>query len=224
MKQRLTLSDVALVRWRSLAVGLVAVVAALQSYRHIYELMLAQDHDKLGAALLPLSVDGLVLAASITLVVAQRTNKGKTDGVAWLMLGLGATATLCANVAVGWHFGVIAAIGSGWPAVAFIGAAEMAFRSQRTSVVAERQSKRPAAAPASTGKHTGRAPAPAQSRSETSTEAAAMALMTANPKLRGAELAKLVNVPERTARRYAERYRPPAPADVVDQDVAEVTP
>jgi hypothetical protein len=43
------------------------------------------------------------------------------------MLGLGVAATVAANVAYGSAFGVLGAVISAWPAVAFIGSVEMAM-------------------------------------------------------------------------------------------------
>jgi Protein of unknown function (DUF2637) len=45
----------------------VGVIAAVQSYSHIYHLALAHGQDHLDLALMPLSVDGLIIAASLTL-------------------------------------------------------------------------------------------------------------------------------------------------------------
>jgi hypothetical protein len=47
------------------------------------------------------------------------------------MLGLSVLATLAANVAYGAAYGVTGALISGWPAVAFIGCAEMAITMAR---------------------------------------------------------------------------------------------
>jgi Protein of unknown function (DUF2637) len=109
----------------------VAAFAAVVSYSHIYDL--AREHGQAGAAarLLPLSVDGLILAASLVMLHAART-----AGLVWLarcMLGLGVAATVGANVFYGLAFGMLGAVISAWPAVAFIGAAEMALGMVRSA-------------------------------------------------------------------------------------------
>jgi hypothetical protein len=77
------------------------------------------------ARLLPLSVDGLILAASLMLHEAR--NGRPAPSLARYMLGLGVAATVAANVAYGSAFGVLGALISAWPAVAFIGSVEMAM-------------------------------------------------------------------------------------------------
>jgi hypothetical protein len=107
------------------AVLAVAAFAAIVSYSHIYDL--AREHGQSGTAarLLPLSVDGLIVAASLAMLQAART-----AAPVWLarcMLALGVGATVGANVLYGLGFGVLGAVISAWPAVAFIGSAELAI-------------------------------------------------------------------------------------------------
>ena len=55
------------------------------------------------------------------------------------MLGLAVAATLAANIGYGLPFGVTGALLSGWPAVAFVGSAEMAIGMvRRVRVATER--------------------------------------------------------------------------------------
>lgn len=108
----------------------VAAFAAVVSYSHIYDLGHAHGQSGTAARLLPLSVDGLILAAS--LVMLQEARRGhRAPALARLMLGLGVAATVGANVAYGAAFGVTGAIISAWPAVAFIGSAELLMVSTR---------------------------------------------------------------------------------------------
>jgi len=111
----------------------VAGFAAIVSYSHIYTL--AREHGQAGTAarLLPLSVDGLIVAASLALLHAART--GAPVALARSMLVLGVVATVGANVLYGLSFGLLGAIVSAWPAVAFIGSAEMALGMVRASAV-----------------------------------------------------------------------------------------
>jgi hypothetical protein len=114
-----------LIRWGTAAVVLaVAGFAAVVSYSHIYDLGRAHGQAGAAARLLPLSVDGLILAAGLVLTHAARAGLG-APVLARLMLWLGIGATVGANVEYGVRFGVLGAVISAWPAVAFIGSAEM---------------------------------------------------------------------------------------------------
>lgn len=102
----------------------VAGFAAVISYSHIYDL--GRGHGQAGTAarLLPLSVDGLIVAASLVLLHEARAGR-RAPLLARGMLWLGIGATVAANVAYGARYGPAGAIISAWPAVAFVGAAEM---------------------------------------------------------------------------------------------------
>lgn len=114
-----------LTRWgTSLVVVAVAAFAAVVSYSHIYDLGRAHGQAGTAARLLPLSVDGLILAASLMLLGAARRRLPRPVLAQW-MLGLGVAATIAANVAYGAAYGPLGAFISAWPAIAFVGAAEM---------------------------------------------------------------------------------------------------
>lgn len=104
----------------------VASFAAVVSYSHIYDLGRAHGQAGTAARLLPLSVDGLILAASLVMLHEAR-NRRPAPPLARGMLALGVAATVAANVAYGARSGTLGAVISAWPAVAFIGAAEMAL-------------------------------------------------------------------------------------------------
>jgi hypothetical protein len=110
----------------------VAAFAAMVSYSHIYGL--GRDHGQDGTAprLLPLSVDGLILAASLVLLHEARNDRD-APGLAQFMLWLGIGATIGANLAYGSGYGLLGALISAWPAVAFIGAVEIAMQLVRRS-------------------------------------------------------------------------------------------
>jgi hypothetical protein len=97
-----------------------AGIAAVVSYRHMHTLALAHGESPWTAALIPLSVDGMVVASSMTLLADSRA--GHVGGLLpWTLLATGSTASLAANVAVAepTAYGrVIAA----WPSFALIGA------------------------------------------------------------------------------------------------------
>ena len=102
----------------------VAGFAAVVSYSHIYDLGRSHGQSGLAARLLPLSVDGLILAASLVMLhEARRDNAAPV--LARSMLALGVAATVAANIAYGASWGWLGAVISAWPAVAFVGAAEM---------------------------------------------------------------------------------------------------
>lgn len=83
----------------------VGGVAAYVSYRHIYEVALLAHQPRVLAAFLPLSVDGLLLMASIAM--AEDKAEGRHPR-GWARSGfwLGATASVAANLGSTWvHYG-----------------------------------------------------------------------------------------------------------------------
>ncbi len=122
----------------------VAGFAAVVSYSHIYDLGHAHGQDGTAARLLPLSVDGLILAASLVLLHEARNGRG-APALARLMLWLGIGATVGANIAYGAAFGLLGALISAWPAVAFIGAVEIAMQQVRRSRAPQAATIAPAA-------------------------------------------------------------------------------
>jgi len=118
--------DGAIRRLTAAAVLLVAAIAAVVSFVHIEHLAVTHGQTTLAAMLLPLSIDGTVAAASLVMLRAARAGLG-TPWLARVMLGLSVVATLVANIAYGARFGLTGSLLSGWPAVAFIGSAEMAI-------------------------------------------------------------------------------------------------
>ena len=123
----------------------VAGFAAVVSYSHIYGLGRAHGQEGAAARLLPLSVDGLIVAASLVLLHEARNGRA-APGLARVMLWLGIAATVGANVAFGARSGVLGAVISAWPAVAFIGAVEMAMQLVRRARGPQRAADVPAAA------------------------------------------------------------------------------
>lgn len=102
----------------------VASFAAIVSYAHIYDLGSSNGQYGTAAILLPLSVDGIIVAASLVLLYAAR-RKIDTPALAQWMLVVGVAATVAANVTYGAAFGWVGAIVSAWPALSFIGSVEM---------------------------------------------------------------------------------------------------
>jgi len=130
------------------AVLLVAAVAAIVSYAHMQEVA-----DRAGegwrAWLLPLSVDGLVVAASMVLLT-QRRAALPGGRLAWCALLGGVGASLAANVAAA-EPNVTARVVAAWPALAFAVAFELLLQQRRVPVAAPEGHQAPipeAAAPA----------------------------------------------------------------------------
>ena len=124
------MTDSAIRRLTAAAVLIVALIAAVVSFVHIEHLAAVNGQTMLAAYLLPLSIDGTVVAASMVMLRAARAGLG-TPWLARFMLGLAVTATLAANIGYGLPHGLPGALISGWPAVAFIGCAEMAISAVR---------------------------------------------------------------------------------------------
>ncbi|MYR31407.1 DUF2637 domain-containing protein [Nocardiopsis alba] len=101
------------------------------SYSHMYELALRHGEPQWRAALFPLSVDGMIVGASMTLLSDAR--HGRRGGqLPWALLILGSVVSLAANVAVAdptmWSRIIHA-----WPLFALIGAYELLMREFRNT-------------------------------------------------------------------------------------------
>jgi hypothetical protein len=108
-------------RLATLAVVLVALVAAVASYDHQRQLA-ALAGEGWRAWLLPLSVDGLMVAASMCLLV--RRNAGQSARLAWVSLIAGGGVSIVANVAAA-EPTLVGRVVAGWPPVALILAYEL---------------------------------------------------------------------------------------------------
>ena len=108
----------------ALAVVAVAVVAAVISYQHAYELVRSHGESRVTARLLPFTVDGLIWAASMVVLDASRRNQPVPRLAAW-SLGTGIVATVGANLAHGVGHGPVGALVSAWPALALVGSFEL---------------------------------------------------------------------------------------------------
>ncbi|GAA1102876.1 DUF2637 domain-containing protein [Nocardiopsis composta] len=111
------------------AVLMLAGIAAVVSYSHMFELAQRHGEPEWRAALFPLSVDGMIVASSTTLLADAR--RGRRDGLLpWSLLVLGSLASLAANVAVtgptAWSRVIHA-----WPSFALMGAYELLMRELR---------------------------------------------------------------------------------------------
>src|SRR6202161_2044959 len=114
-----------IIRWSTaLAVLGVAVVAAVASYEHAYDLVRMHGESGWTARLVPLMVDGLIYASSMVMLDSARRKTPVPTLARWL-LGVGIAATLTANVAHGLGHGPIGAAVAAWPAVALVGSYEL---------------------------------------------------------------------------------------------------
>lgn len=105
------------------AVSVVAAVAAVVSYVHMRELGIRAG-EGWRADIIPLSADGLLVAASMVMLVRRRAGE-RTGALPWLGLVLGLVASLAANLAVAdWDNPVSLAV-SGWPPLALAVAFEL---------------------------------------------------------------------------------------------------
>jgi len=115
----------------ALAVATVAAVAAVISYRHAYELVTTHGETGLTARLLPFTVDGLILAASMLILDSSRRGLPVPPLARWC-LGAGIATTIRANLAHGLGHGPIGALVSAWPALALAGSFELLMTLIRT--------------------------------------------------------------------------------------------
>ena len=115
----------------ALAVVAVAVVAAIISYQHAYELVRSHGESGMTARLLPFTVDGLIWAASMVALDVSRRNRPVPRLAAW-SLGAGIVATVGANLAHGVGHGPVGVLVSAWPALALVGSFELLMMLIRT--------------------------------------------------------------------------------------------
>jgi Protein of unknown function (DUF2637) len=104
-----------------------ATVAAVISYRHACELAGTHGETRVTARLVPFTVDGLILAASMLILDASRRHRPVPPLARWC-LGIGILATIGANLA----HGPIGALVSAWPALALAGSFELLMTLIRT--------------------------------------------------------------------------------------------
>ena len=120
------------IRWTTIGcVALLALVAGTVSYLHMH--MLVARHGQPGwvAALTPLSVDGMIVAASTTLLADSRS--GRNGGaLPWALLVAGSVASLAANVAVA-EPTLIGRVIAAWPSFALTASYELLTRQVRRS-------------------------------------------------------------------------------------------
>jgi hypothetical protein len=115
-------------------VGMLALIAGTVSYLHMH--LLVQLHGQPGwvAALTPLSVDGMIVAASTTLLAESRSG-GRGGFLPWALLVAGGAASLAANVAVAEPTATGRVIAA-WPSFELIASYELLMRQVRRAAEA----------------------------------------------------------------------------------------
>ena len=101
----------------------VAVFAAIQSYTHNFDLALAHHERGASLRLLPLSVDWLMLAAGLVLLIESQ--RGKKPKLPKFVLWVGITATGLGNIAALWIYGPVATIIGAWGPLCLVLTIEM---------------------------------------------------------------------------------------------------
>src|SRR3989442_7514659 len=110
-------------------VALLALIAGTVSYLHRHALVALHGQPGWVAALTPLSVDGMIVAASTTLLADSRSG-GRGGVLPWALLIVGSAASLAANVAVA-EPTASGRVMAAWPSLALIAAYELLMRQVR---------------------------------------------------------------------------------------------
>src|SRR5215468_4725761 len=108
----------------------VAAVAAYSSYAHQRHFALAGGADQVSAALWPLSVDGLVVLASLGLVRARSSTTTRARLALWVAFLLGVAVSLAANIAAAPTLSWQPVLVAGWPPLALLLAVELVVHSR----------------------------------------------------------------------------------------------
>src|SRR3984957_20347868 len=113
---------------------MLALIAGTVSYLHMH--LLVELHGQPGwvAALTPFSVDGMILAASTTLLADSRVG-GRGGFLPWALLVAGSAASLAANVAVA-EPAATGRVIAAWPSFSLIAAYELLMRQVRRAAEA----------------------------------------------------------------------------------------
>jgi hypothetical protein len=120
-------------------VALLTVIAGAVSYLHMHQLVAGHGQPGWVAALTPLSVDGMIVAASTALLADSRSG-GRGGLLPWALLVTGSVASLAANVAVAEPTATGRVIAA-WPSFALIGSYELLMRQIRSAAARARAQK-----------------------------------------------------------------------------------
>jgi Protein of unknown function (DUF2637) len=126
------------IRWTTtVSVVVLAGIAAIVSYRHMFVLVHRYGETSWTAVLLPVSVDGMIVASSMSLLASSRQVE-RSGVLPWVLLVVGSVASLAANVAVA-EPSVVGRLIAAWPSAALIGSYELLMRQIRRTVVRGRR-------------------------------------------------------------------------------------
>ena len=122
-------------------VAFLALVAGTVSYLHMHRLVELHGQPGWVAALTPLSADGMIVAASTTLLAESR--RGSRGGfLPWALLVAGSVASLAANVAVA-EPSLTGRVIAAWPSFALIASYELLMRQVRAAAGVSPSKRRP---------------------------------------------------------------------------------
>jgi|GEM_PF-1440216 len=105
------------------AVVTVALIAGAVSYMHMSGVAREHGEDRVTAAIVPISVDGLIVAASLTLLAESRAGRRRSP-LPYVLLALASAASVAANVMHA-EPDLAARVIAAWPSAALIGSYEM---------------------------------------------------------------------------------------------------
>ena len=114
---------------------MLALIAGTVSYLHMHRLVALHGQPGWVAALTPLSVDGMIVAASTTLLAESRDGR-RGGALPWALLVAGSVASLAANVAVA-EPDLIGRIIAAWPSFALTVSYELLTCQVRRGVPAD---------------------------------------------------------------------------------------
>jgi hypothetical protein len=116
-------------RTTTASVALLAGIAALVSYGHMHALAMQHGEGRLASALIPLSVDGMIMASSMSLLLDSRLGR-RGAVLPWTLLIIGAAASLAANIAVA-EPTLLGRVIAAWPSFALTASYELLMRQVR---------------------------------------------------------------------------------------------
>lgn len=121
-----------MIRWTTtFSVVVLAVIAAVVSYRHMYLLVRRYGETSWTAVLLPISVDGMIATSSMSLLMDSRCRQ-RSGLLPWALLIIGSAGSLAANVAVA-EPSAVGRLIAAWPSCALIGSYELLMRQVRNA-------------------------------------------------------------------------------------------
>jgi hypothetical protein len=145
------------IQWTTIGcVGLLGLIAGTVSYLHMHLLMELHGQPGWVAALTPLSVDGMIIAASTTLLADSRAGE-RGSVLPWALLVVGSAASLAANVTVAQPTAAGRVIAA-WPSFALIGAYELLMRQVRRGAIGRGRPQLSQPTPRTSKRHDGDAP------------------------------------------------------------------